>query len=71
MRKKLIALLGTLILLSISLPAALAADSVTYTYDALGRLIQVTYANGTTIIYNYDAAGNRKSVVIHCASGGC
>jgi hypothetical protein len=33
----------------------------TYTYDADGRLIQVTVSNGSstmTIIYTYDQAGN-------------
>jgi YD repeat-containing protein len=30
-----------------------------YTYDNLGRLIQVVYDNGATIVYTYDAAGNR------------
>ncbi|HWT18648.1 MAG TPA: RHS repeat domain-containing protein [Variovorax sp.] len=41
------------------------AGSVSYSYDALGRLAQVIYNNGTattTINYSYDAAGNRTSV---------
>lgn len=41
------------------------AGSVSYSYDALGRLAQVIYNNGTattTISYSYDAAGNRTSV---------
>lgn len=41
------------------------AGSVSYSYDALGRLATVVYNNGTattTISYSYDAAGNRTSV---------
>lgn len=36
-----------------------AGAATTYTYDALGRLVSVTYSNGKTITYTYDAAGNR------------
>ncbi|VTU40526.1 YD repeat (two copies) [Variovorax sp. PBS-H4] len=41
------------------------AGSVSYTYDALGRLASTVYSDGTsttTITYSYDAAGNRTSV---------
>lgn len=38
------------------------AENVTYEYDELGRLIRVTYANGTIVAYTYDAAGNRQVV---------
>jgi YD repeat-containing protein len=48
-----------------------ASDSTTYSYDALGRLTQVTYANGTSIVYAYDAAGNRTSVTVTCGGSGC
>ncbi len=41
------------------LAATTLAGTVQYTYDNLGRLIQVVYDNGATIIYTYDAAGNR------------
>ena len=41
---------------------ALAADQITYTYDALGRLQTVTYPNSTTVTYTYDPAGNRTQV---------
>ncbi|NDZ14878.1 hypothetical protein C7T35_04805 [Variovorax sp. WS11] len=43
------------------------AGSVSFTYDALGRLASTVYSNGasaTTITYSYDPAGNRTSVVI-------
>ena len=36
----------------------------TYEYDALGRLHKVTRSDGTEVIYNYDAAGNRSSKVV-------
>jgi len=42
----------------------LRAAATTYTYDSLSRLTAVTYPDGTTISYTYDAAGNRLSQVI-------
>ena len=39
------------------------SGNVAYTYDNLGRLKTATYSNGVVITYNYDAAGNRTSVV--------
>jgi YD repeat-containing protein len=50
----LIALLG---LLCATPPAF--ADTTTYTYDALGRVISSTEPDGTVIQYTYDPAGNR------------
>ena len=41
------------------------AGSVSYSYDALGRLASAVYSDATsttTITYSYDAAGNRTSV---------
>jgi YD repeat-containing protein len=46
-------------------------DATTCTYDALGRLTEVTFLNGTTIQYNYDHLGNRTSVVTTCGGSGC
>ncbi|WP_410209743.1 RHS repeat domain-containing protein [Aquirhabdus sp.] len=47
----------------VSSASVLAAGSVTYDYDSLGRLAKVTYANGNSVTYSYDAAGNRTLVV--------
>ncbi|TWB09205.1 YD repeat-containing protein [Nitrospirillum amazonense] len=44
----------------LALPAA--ADSISYTYDALGRVIKSTTSSGATIQYSYDPAGNRTMV---------
>ncbi|WP_370523739.1 RHS repeat domain-containing protein, partial [Brevundimonas sp. P7753] len=38
------------------------ARSNQYFYDTLGRLVSVTYPNGVTVTYVYDAAGNRVSM---------
>ena len=38
-----------------------SASTTTYAYDELGRLTSVTYANGYSMAYLYDAAGNRTS----------
>lgn len=42
-----------------------SCGSVSYSYDALGRLANAVYSDAsatTTITYSYDAAGNRTSV---------
>jgi RHS repeat-associated protein len=33
------------------------------TYDSLGQLVKITYADGSTRQYNYDAAGNQTAVI--------
>ena len=38
------------------------AGNTTYSYDALGRVIKVTYPDSKQICYAYDAAGNRTQV---------
>jgi len=52
-------------LLSGMIGLACRADTttVTYTYDALGRLQQVGYPGSKSIIYSYDKAGSRTKVV--------
>lgn len=40
---------------------AFGQGTVKYEYDALNRLTQVTYGNGVTVSYTYDALGNRLS----------
>jgi YD repeat-containing protein len=37
---------------------------VSYEYDNLHRLTRVTYEEGTQIIYEYDAVGNRTSRLV-------
>ncbi|WP_295449244.1 thrombospondin type 3 repeat-containing protein [uncultured Thiodictyon sp.] len=41
------------------LPGMLSANTVSFQYDALNRLIRVAYADGRSIAYTYDADGNR------------
>lgn len=41
------------------LPNAPAAETVTYSYDALNRLVRATYGSGSVIEYVYDSVGNR------------
>jgi large repetitive protein len=52
--------------------AALGAATgapVEYRYDALGRIVSVIYPGGQTVIYSYDAAGNRTTHVVQAATG--
>jgi len=49
-------------------PLGLHADTVSYSYDALHRLTQVSYGDGTTIAYTYDPAGNRTQKIVTAAS---
>jgi hypothetical protein len=42
-----------------------ANGSVTYTYDALGRVSTASYDTGVFVIYSYDANGNRTQQVIN------
>ncbi len=43
--------------------------AIEYKYDTLGRLTKVIYDDGREIVYDYDDAGNRKTVS-DSASGG-
>jgi YD repeat-containing protein len=44
--------------------AAALQNETTYSYDALGRLKQTDYDTSKTQKYKYDAAGNRRQVVV-------
>jgi YD repeat-containing protein len=41
----------------------MSSISASYTYDNLGRLIQVDFPSGAKTTYTYDAAGNRTTVL--------
>ncbi|MEQ1549248.1 MAG: hypothetical protein ABL918_11480 [Chakrabartia sp.] len=64
--RKLIAigLLATVMIPSL----AYAAETITYTYDAKGRLVKVvrtgTVNNNVQVQYTHDKANNRKNVVV-------
>lgn len=64
-RRKLVLGVGAPLLLSGAglLAGDAAADTATYVYDPLGRLIRVQLSDGTIIVYDYDAAGNRTRQV--------
>lgn len=59
-------------LISIS-SLALASETITYAYDARGRLVQVAHSgsvnDGITADYTYDKADNRSNVTVSVASG--
>ena len=65
MRK--IPLLGALLALILGKVAG-SAETVTYTYDAKGRLIKVVHTgtvnNNLTTDYTHDKANNRKAIVM-------
>lgn len=57
-------MLRFLIAVFLTVAAAVAAftqpaKADTYTYDAYGRLISVSFSAGGSVTYTYDAAGNR------------
>jgi len=67
------AILAFGLLVSIAAPAA-ASETITYTYDALGRLVAVartgTVNNGASATYTYDPANNRTNVTTTAPTGG-
>lgn len=58
---------ASLLLVSVSVPA-IAAETITYTYDAKGRLTKVvrtgTVNNNVQAQYTHDKANNRKNVTV-------
>ena len=59
-------------MLAVAATAAVATETVTYTYDARGRLVQVQHSgtanNGVTTTYAHDKAHNRTNVTTTGAS---
>lgn len=54
---------AALLLGALSVPAH-AVETITYVYDALGRVVQVV-RNGTVVTtYSYDKAGNRTELKV-------
>lgn len=49
---------------------AFQAQTIAYTYDALGRVKSATYPSGEVETYTYDRAGNRTSQVVSTSGGG-
>lgn len=58
--------------LALSATAAAATETITYHYDARGRVVQVVHSgtvnNGVTTTYSYDKADNRTNVTTTGAS---
>ena len=58
--------LVALVIAALTAAAAAASETITYTYDARGRLVQVKHSgsvnNNVTANYQYDKADNRTNV---------
>ena len=58
--------------LAVSATAAAATETITYHYDARGRVVQVIHSgtvnNGVNTTYSYDKADNRTNVTTTGAS---
>jgi len=66
-RMRTIALIGGLAMgAAIAGSLAMASETITYTYDAKGRLVKVAHSgtvdNNVTASYTYDDADNRKTM---------
>lgn len=51
--------LATLLVFCFGVEAQAQEQSITYHYDALGRVVKVIYSNGASATYAYDKAGHR------------
>jgi YD repeat-containing protein len=67
--------LGTFVALGLLSSAAIATETITYTYDARGRLVKVVHTdpqnsafNNNQACYKYDKADNRTTVQTTVAS---
>ena len=67
-----IIVVAAIIISALSATSAPASETITYTYDAKGRLIQVAHSgtvnNGTQSAYTHDKADNRTNVAVSGAS---
>lgn len=65
-------LLAALVGVALLGPSASANETLTYTYDALGRLVKVvrtgTVNNNASECYGYDPASNRSNVTVNTSS---
>jgi len=63
---------GGAVLVGLLASAALATETIAYTYDARGRLIQVVHTgtvnNNNQACYKYDKADNRTNVQVNVGS---
>jgi hypothetical protein len=61
-------LIGAVIALAIGVGPAAADETITYSYDALGRLVKVAHSgtvnSSTSSCYSYDHADNRTNVTV-------
>lgn len=61
-------IVSTIILTSVAVPGPAVYGgngSVTYTYDALGRVTSMSYDTNVLVYYFYDANGNRTNQVVN------
>lgn len=64
--------IGTLLGALLGSAPAFATETITYTYDARGRLVKVVHTgtvnNNNQVCYKYDKADNRANVQVNVGS---